>query len=95
MRKLLAYRYSVVSFGLVLCELVVGFGLMSTWYLGAALTPDSGSVRHLAVLCWLVGFTAIGSATVGLMKEQSKGPAITAATVSGLTFFVCLLRFAV
>jgi hypothetical protein len=95
LRKLLAHRYSVVCFGLVLCELVVAFGLMSRGYLGGALTPDSQSVRHLAVLSWLVGLTAIISAGLGLAKEEFKGPAITAAALSGLSFFVCLLRFAV
>ncbi len=95
MRKLLAYRYTFISFVLVLCELFVGFGLVSRWYLGLALSPHSERLAHLENLCLLVGLAAIGFAGLGLAKEETKPPAVTAAASASLAFFLCLLRFAV
>ncbi len=95
MRKMWAYRYSLISYLLILCELFVAFGLTSSWYLGPALAPDSDSVRRLGVLCLVLGFGSSGFATAAVLRERVKGPAVTAAVLSGSAFLICGLRFAV
>jgi hypothetical protein len=89
------HRYSIASLVFVTLDVLVSFGLMSHWYLGPALAPESPAARRLALVSVGLGYAATGLGVLAVIKDQGKVLAIASLAASLSALILCGLRFAV
>jgi len=95
MKRLWLHRYSLLSIGIALADLLLIFGGTGALSGAAPPVPHSEPYKRLVYLDLGLFFASMSLAGVGLAREQPRKLAFVAVAVSLCSLMLCTMRMAV